>query len=125
MLRVLILVFSFFITTSNLYAHHSFSAFDVETKIARTGVITCYDFIQPHILMAIEVTLDDGSKEIWQIESLVPRGWNSLGLDRDFVKLGDTATIVGFPSRDGSTEMMLSAIRTDEGELVARDVIRQ
>ncbi len=106
-------------------AHHSFSAFDVNTKIERTGVITRYSFIQPHILMAIEVTLENGTKEHWEIESLVPRKWDRLGLDKNFVKEGDTATIVGFPARDGSTAMMLSAIKTDDGELVARDKINQ
>lgn len=110
---------------ANAMAHHSFAAFDIDSKIERTGVITEYRFIQPHILMALEVTLEDGSKEVWEIESLVPRRWNALGLDRDFVAEGDTATIVGFPARDGSTEMMLSAIRTEEGELVARERINQ
>lgn len=106
-------------------AHHSFAAFDIESKIERTGVITRYDFIQPHIMMEIEVTLDDGTKESWEIESLVPRRWNVNGYDKEFVKLGDTATIVGFPALNSSTKMMLSAIKGDKGELVVRDKINQ
>jgi hypothetical protein len=106
-------------------AHHSFSAFDITKKIEKTGVLTRYSFIQPHILMAIDVSLDDGTIEHWEIESLVPRKWDRLGLDKDFVKEGDTATIVGFPARDGSTSMMLSAIKTESGELVAREQINQ
>lgn len=75
--------------------------------------------------MALEVALEDGRKEIWDIESLVPRRWNALNLDRDFVEVGDMATIVGWPAKDGSTVMMLSAIHTDKGILVARDEIKQ
>ena len=106
-------------------AHHSFSAFDIETKIERKGLITLYEFKQPHITMEIEVTLEDGSLELWEIESLVPRRWNRSGYDKDFVKVGDIATIVGFPARNGSTQMMLSAIKGDKGELVVRDKINQ
>lgn len=108
-----------------VHAHHSFAAFDIDQKIERTGVITVYEFKQPHIMMEIEVTLEDSSKELWEIESLVPRRWTRNGYDKEFVKLGDIATIVGFPARNGSTKMMLSAIRTDKGELVVRDKINQ
>lgn len=107
-------------------AHHSFAAFDTDTKIERTGVITRYDFVMPHIRMELEVTLEDGTTDTWEIESLVPRRWERLGLDRDFVKQGDTATIIGFPARNGSSSMMLSAIRNQQGEeMVARDEINQ
>ncbi|MDG2087507.1 MAG: DUF6152 family protein [Arenicellaceae bacterium] len=113
------------LTPSFAYAHHSFSAFDINTKIERTGVITRYDYRQPHILMAITVALEIGSDEVWEIESLVPRRWERSGYDKDFVKLGDTATIVGFPACNGSTVMMLSAIKGEKGELVVRDKINQ
>lgn len=124
-MKHLVLGFFALLFVSVASAHHSFAAFDINTKIERTGVITLYQFKQPHIMMAIEVTLEDGTKEEWEIESLVPRRWNNEGYDRDFVKLGDTATIVGFPARNGSTAMMLSAIKGDKGELVVRDKINQ
>lgn len=111
------------LTASTVQAHHSFAAFDIDTKIEITGLITRYEFRQPHIMMEVEVTLDDTTKEYWEIESLVPRRWQRNGYDKDFVKEGDIATIVGFPARNGSTQMMISAIRGDKGELVVRDSI--
>ncbi|MBX2850038.1 MAG: hypothetical protein KTR16_17055 [Acidiferrobacterales bacterium] len=111
---------------SAILAHHSFAAFDTQTKIERTGLITRYDFVQPHIRMEIGVNGEDVTTETWKIESLVPRRWERLGLARDFVKQGETATLIGFPARNGSNDMMFSAIRKENGqELVARDWIQQ
>lgn len=108
------------------YAHHSFAAYDVNGgKIEITGLLTKYRFAQPHILMELEISEDDGTKTSWKIESLVPRRWDRLKLDRNFAELGDTVTIIGWPAKDGSADMMLSAIRKGDELLIARDEIRQ
>ena len=54
-------------------AHHSFAIFDVDNKIQRTGILTKFEFRQPHVTMELEVHRDDGSVEVWVIESGAPR----------------------------------------------------
>lgn len=111
---------------TNLSAHHSFAIYDIDTKIERTGVLTRFDILQPHIKLTLEAVAEDGSKEIWNVESMAPRRWDQNDLDREFAKVGETVTLIGWPARDGSGEMALSAMVSEEkGEMVIRDEIRQ
>jgi len=106
-------------------AHHSFATYDIDNKISRTGVLKKFEFKNPHIEMVLEAALEDGSKETWVIESMNPRRWDSFDYPRDFVKVGDKVTLLGWPARDGKDEMALSTIVTDDGELVVIEQVRQ
>ena len=46
------------------YAHHSAAAFNTDTEVTVTGVVTEYSFRNPHVYMTLEVTQEDGSKII-------------------------------------------------------------
>lgn len=115
------LLFSFVVN-----AHHSYSIYDIDNKISRTGVLSELKFVQPHIKMVVEVSPEDGTKEIWQIASMGPGLWDRNGHDRDFAAIGDTVTIEGWPARNGDDEMALSTITSQKsGKMVIRDVVRQ
>jgi hypothetical protein len=51
-------------------AHHSFAIYDIDNKIQRTGLLTKFEFAQPHIQLVLVAELEDGSKETWEIESM-------------------------------------------------------
>lgn len=106
---------------TNVRAHHSYSPYDFSNKISLTGTITRFDFSAPHIWVDIEVLREDGSTEKWEILTTSPVRWNAAGHDRNFVKVDDKMTITGWPARNGSNEMVLSAfISEQKGELVIR-----
>jgi hypothetical protein len=106
-------------------AHHSFAVYDIDNKIERTGVLTKFTFSNPHIQLVLEVERDDGSKEIWRIESMNPGRWDRSGNSRDVASVGETVTILGWPARDGTDDMALSAIITDRGTTVVIEQVRQ
>lgn len=105
--------------------HHSFAVYDIDNKISRTGVVKKFEFKNPHIEIVLQATLEDGSEETWVIESMNPRRWDSFDYPRDFVKVGDEVTLLGWPARNGKDEMALSTIVSDNGELVVIEQIRQ
>lgn len=106
-------------------AHHSFAIYDIDNKIERRGVVTKFEFVQPHILMVLEAKRDDGTTETWEIESMAPRRWDSFGYPRDVTKVGDEITIRGWPARDGTDQMALSTIITDKATTVIIEEVRQ
>ena len=106
-------------------AHHSFAIYDIDNKIQRTGVLTKFEFAQPHIQLVLEAELADGSKETWEIESMAPRRWDSFEHPRDVAAVGETVTILGWPARDGSDTMALSTIITERGTTVILEEVRQ
>ncbi len=109
----------------SLQAHHSFAIYDIDNKISRTGVLTKFEFSNPHIQLVLEVINDDGSKEIWEIEGMNPRRWDQRDTPRDVTKVGETVTITGWPARNGRDLMALSAITTERGTTVIQDEVNQ
>ena len=89
-------------------AHHSFAVFfDADKDIKVTGKVTEFRFTNPHGLIVLDVTGADGKVVPWRAETnapvvLVRRGWN-----RDILKIGETITIEGWPSRDGKHYLRL------------------
>lgn len=107
------------------YAHHSFSIYDLDDKVERTGVLTDFTFRNPHIMLELEVEVEDGSTEIWEIESMNPRRWDNAGHDRDVASVGETVTIIGWDAKSGRRDMALSAIVTERGKTIIVNRIRQ
>lgn len=110
---------------SESQAHHSFAIYDIDNKIQRTGVLTRFEFRQPHIQLVLEAELEDGTKETWEIESMAPRRWDRFNHPRDVAAVGETVTILGWPARDGSDSMALSTIITERGTTVILEEVRQ
>lgn len=111
---------------SSVNAHHSFSIFAIEHKISLTGVLTDIRFINPHIMMEFETNYANGEKVTWKIESMAPSRFDRLGNDRDFAQVGDTATFYGWPARNCTDFMALSAIENpDKGTMVLTEEVRQ
>ncbi len=121
---VFLAVFSFSFV-GQLQAHHSFAIYDIDNKIQRTGVLTKFEFSQPHIQLVLEVEREDGSAETWEIESMAPRRWDRFNHSRDVASAGETVTILGWPARDGTDRMVLSTIITERGTTVILEEVRQ
>ena len=86
--------------------HHSVAAgFDMSNEINVTGKISKMDWINPHSRMYLEVEGEDGETQVWiawftSSNNLFRRGWRA-----DDLPVGETATVHGFPARDGSNEL--------------------
>lgn len=120
------LLLSGLLALTSAQAHHSFAIYDLENKTELKGKIVSFDFIQPHTKLVLEVTLEDGKTEKWEIETMNPRRWDSFDLDREFVKEGDNISLLGWAARNGSRTMALGTLFTEDGdEMVVRDRIRQ
>jgi len=103
---------------ASLSAHHSVSAiFDAATRVAVTGTLTKIDWINPHIMMAVEARSDGGKIDRWTFESNPPSWYRSVGLARaDFAKaVGHTVTVEGLPARDGTLFGYMRKITLPDG----------
>lgn len=97
-------------------AHHSPAAFNTQvTDFALEGEIEFVEMRNPHSVMQLRVTGDDGATTRWDIEFssvnlLLRRGW-----DFDRIKVGDRVTVVGNPSASGKNEMYMWSIVLADG----------
>jgi hypothetical protein len=103
---------------ASLSAHHSPSAiFDMAKPIAVTGTLTRIDWINPHIVIAMEARSDGGKIDHWTFESNPPSWYRSVGLARaDFAKaVGQTITVEGVRARDGTLFGYMRKIKMPDG----------
>jgi len=96
------------------WAHHRWSV-NMNVPVTVQGTVTDFDWSNPHPMMTIDVTLDDGTVEEWQIggpalNRMEARGWNA-----DTVKPGDVITGTGFQFLDGSKIIRLERVMLGDG----------
>ena len=88
-------------------AHHSAAAYNTQQEIKVTGKVTVYNFKNPHVYMTLEVRQPDGSTVPMEVEAGAASVLNPLGFNRNSVKVGETVTITGNPSRTDPGRSML------------------
>jgi hypothetical protein len=98
-----------------ILAHHGSAAYDMTKLLTLKGVVTGYDFINPHAEIRIAVTDDSGHTVNWLAETnnpgrLVRRGWS-----KNTLKPGDFITIVGNPVKSGRSDLRLTKVVLADG----------
>lgn len=85
-----------------LQAHHSWGAeFDVTKPVTLTGVLTKFEWTNPHSFLYLDVKGERGKVVSWRLEGYPPGVLYRTGWRRDAIKIGDTVTVTGFRSRSG------------------------
>ena len=100
-------------------AHHSATAvFDVDRTITKKGVLTKINWVNPHILLYMDVTGEDGKVTPWVFEGRAPVTFRRAGVTgNDFKQgLGQEVTIDGRPAKDGSSFGLLRQITFADGK---------
>ncbi len=110
LLALLVLSFS-----GSALAHHSFAMFDSTNQIRVSGVVTQFDWTNPHIYIEMDVKQDDGSTKHWTIECANISILSRLGWKFNIVKEGDTLTAVVAPLRSGEPGALLKQMMLADG----------
>lgn len=108
-----------------LPAHHANSAYDRERTISVTGVVTRWQFINPHAGVFLEVTDEQGNVTEWSGEfQSIQDLYRSYQWNKDTFQPGDRITIYGNPDRrEGRYSMWTSLVVMRDGtEVDVRDI---
>ena len=89
--------------TSAAIAHHSFQAtFQSDEFVTVDGVVKDFRFRNPHVIIYLDVTNDDGTVTNWMAEGSSATGWRRAGWKNDSLKSGDRLRVTGNATHDGS-----------------------
>jgi len=84
-------------------AHHAFgSEFDASMPVLLKGKIVKIEWINPHTWIHVEVTKDDGAKEVWMVEGGSPNTLLRRGANKNTFPEGTQVVIDGYQARDHS-----------------------
>ena len=101
------------------FAHHSFAMFDTAKPVTLDGVVTSFEWTNPHAYIELDVPDPKGGPKHWTIELgstsiLMRAGWKFNTL-----KKGDKVTAVVSPLRNGEPGSLLSRITLADGRVLA------
>ena len=83
-----------------VHAHHSIAgAYDDSRRVTIGGVVTRFQFINPHPFLVMEVKGDNGKAQQWTLE--MDNRWElvEIGFDNMTLKPGDRIVVTGSPAR--------------------------
>lgn len=86
-------------------AHHGWSHYDATKAVTLTGTIVEAHYDYPHATLRLRT-----ADRTWLCVLAPPYRMDSRGLPREALKVGATATVAGYPDRDGSDEMRAERI---------------
>jgi hypothetical protein len=103
-------------------AHHGAAAYDSSRTVTLTGTVTDFQFINPHVLIAIDAK-DPSTGKItkWQGELTSPNHLTRAGWTKDTLKPGDVITMCGAPLKDGQPAMAIHKLEKNGQELSTRE----
>ena len=100
-------------------AHHSNSAFYVEKIIELKGVVTKFEWINPHTFISMTVDDGKGGKVDWTVEGRAPGVLRRVGWERDTLKAGETITVYCSPAKDNSHVCLTARVVKGDGTILS------
>jgi hypothetical protein len=105
-----------FLTAIRASAHHSFAAeYDENKLITISGVVTKFEWTNPHALLYVDGKDAEGKAGSWKFEMGSPGGLESRGWKKTDLKKGDQITLDGYAAKDGSNMANARTVRLPDG----------
>jgi hypothetical protein len=106
-----------FILSARAFAHHGAAAYDMSKSVTVAGTITDFQFVNPHVLISMDVNDPSGKVEKWQGELTSPNHLARAGWTKSTLKPGDQVSLTGGPAKSGSPTMWIRKITKDGQEV--------
>ena len=95
-------------------AHHSTAGYDLIHGTIISGVVTAFDWENPHAQLHLDVA-GESETEHWSIEMESPAHLKALGWRKDTLKAGDRISVIGSRAKDQSFRMRAGYVQWPGG----------
>jgi hypothetical protein len=100
------------------FAHHGTANYDTTKSVTVKGSVTNFQFINPHVIISMDVKDDKEIVQNWQGGLTSPNHLMRTGWTKDTLKPGDVITMGGFPAKTGAPEMWIQKVMLASGEVL-------
>jgi hypothetical protein len=103
---------------SPVFAHHSFTMFDMTKKLTLIGSVTSFEWTNPHSYIEIDVPDEQGAIKHWSIEMGSPSILQQSGWKFSSLKKGDKTTLIINPLKNGKAGGFLNTATLPDGRVL-------
>lgn len=105
--------------TASVAAHHSTSMFDAEREVTLQGIVTTFEWGNPHVYVTIEIENNAGEATTVRIEGPAPSALTIAGWSEHSLTPGVRVLVVANPSRDSNPAVVLgNSVLIEGGEFL-------
>ena len=98
------------------FAHHGTANYDTTKSITVKGSVTNFQFVNPHVTIALDVKDDKSHAVNWQGALTSPNRLTRTGWTKESIRPGDVISISGFPAKSGSPEIWIQKVVLASGQ---------
>jgi hypothetical protein len=105
-------------------AHHSSAPYDVDTRITLRGIVTSYEWRNPHVYIDVETVDERGETAVWEIEAYNPGMMGRHGWSPESLAVGERVTVTAYGPKnpERAIGLGLSVIKADGTPLAMPDL---
>lgn len=110
------------LVSSRAIAHHSSATFDDKAEIALEGIVTKYEWANPHVYIFLDGAETSSQRHAtWEIEGPPPSILKQRGWSRDSLATGERITVDAHPARDRARNAaLLQSVTKADGTKLSR-----
>jgi Family of unknown function (DUF6152) len=101
-----------------LLAHHSTAEYDLKHPAESSGIVTRFEWSNPHARIFLDAAGENGAVEHWIIEIDSPNALGRMGWTKESLKPGDKVTCSGARAKDGSPRMRSTQVTLGSGAVL-------
>jgi len=107
-----------FVVSGSAFAHHGAAAYDSSKMVTVTGTVTDFQFINPHVMITMDVK-DPSTGKIgkWEGELTSPNHLERAGWTKSTIKVGDQVTMTGAALKSGAPAMAIRKVMRNGQEV--------
>lgn len=110
-----------FTAAAGAVAHHSNILFDQTQELEVRGVVTDFQWNNPHCYIQLQVEDEQGNAIEWSIEMAAPMYLYKLGWRPSTLKAGDIISVTLWPLKNGEPGGLSQFVADAEGKRIGRE----
>jgi hypothetical protein len=120
MKRILILLTvtaSLFGPRGPVLAHHGQAAYNMAASVTVTGIVTEFQFANPHCIVHVDAKAENGELQKWQGELTSPNHLVRAGWNPHSINAGDQIALTGWRAKSGANSLWITKTVVNGHEL--------
>ena len=98
-------VLALFLAAAPVWAHHGSTGFDQKKPVKFVGKISLVDWVNPHIVIHLDVAGTDGRMTTWLVKTVPPNAMTRRGFSRTAFAVGTQLSVEGYQALDGGNQV--------------------